>query len=158
MSIRHRNRLSAARFGDLRTFVDPVISRDRRDFTPRGFACSMSDRPGKTTFTTSADNRDELWISREAAEVAAELLNDSFGMSVDLCRVDRKEERRQAILKAFEHSPAMGDSDIAVTSTDSEVVLTGTVRLSLQKRLATAIAQHCGARNIRNDISVLRSV
>ena len=55
---------------------------------------------------------------------------------------------------AIHHSPALSECEIAVVTTGSDVVLSGKVRISLQKRLANTIAQRFGSRTIRNDILV----
>lgn len=55
---------------------------------------------------------------------------------------------------AFHHSQGLSECDIAIATSPAEVVLSGTVRLSLQKRLADVIVRRFGITNVTTSIVV----
>ena len=61
------------------------------------------------------------------------------------------------IQDALHHSQGLFGSEIDVTSNGNDVVLSGTVQISLQKRLAAAIAQRFCCSSVRNEIVVSRN-
>lgn len=113
-------------------------------FAERGAAagcCSAADQ--QRNFAT-AEPADELSEERDAA-------NFFSVAAVDLSAETRLGQR---IREAIRLSPGLHEYDIAVEITGTEVVLSGTVQISLQKRLAEMIAHRLSSLNLRDEILV----